>query len=31
MILDLYDKAPFARGVGRKPSVIAKNAAKKVE
>lgn len=31
MILDLYDKAPFARGVGMKPGVIADNAARKVE
>ena len=31
MILDLYDKAPFARGVGMKPGVIAENAARKVE
>lgn len=31
MILDLYDKAPFARGVGMKPGLIAENAAKKVE
>ena len=31
MILDLYDKAPFARGVGMKPGVIAENATKKVE
>ena len=31
MILDLYDKAPFARGVGMKPGVIAENATRKVE
>jgi len=31
MILDLYDKAPFARGVGMKPGMIAENAARKVE
>jgi simple sugar transport system ATP-binding protein len=31
MILDLYDKAPFASGLGMKPSVISENAAKKVE
>jgi simple sugar transport system ATP-binding protein len=31
MILDLYDKSPFARGLGMKPSPIAENAARKVE
>ncbi|HCC39014.1 MAG TPA: heme ABC transporter ATP-binding protein, partial [Arthrobacter bacterium] len=31
MILDLYDKSPFARGLGMKPSLIAENAARKVE
>lgn len=31
MILDLYDKSPFARGLGMKPSLISENAARKVE
>ena len=29
LILDLYDQAPFARGIGMKPAVIAGNAAEK--
>lgn len=31
MILDLYDKAPFAQGIGMKPALIASHAEKKVK
>jgi simple sugar transport system ATP-binding protein len=31
MILDLYDKPPFAQGIGMKPALIASHAEKKVE
>ncbi|ABY22071.1 nucleoside transport ATP-binding protein [Renibacterium salmoninarum ATCC 33209] len=30
MILDLYDQAPFAKGLGMTPAVISKNAEAKV-
>ncbi|WP_423183980.1 ABC transporter ATP-binding protein [Arthrobacter sp. NyZ413] len=31
MVLDLYDKAPFAKGIGMKPAQIASHAEQKVE
>jgi general nucleoside transport system ATP-binding protein len=31
LVLDLYDRPPFARGVGMKPGVVADNARKRVE